>query len=148
MTQVPSELKRALVLFRNLKSDKQVLAAFAAAGVVIVGKPPARQPSDPTPTDRESFKRAWGLKTDDELDEAIALQGLVMVSLGDLAEAARTAKHPLIVAKAIVGASGGLESKLSEVVGILRERGCSWTQIGAALGITKQSAWERFSGED
>lgn len=30
----------------------------------------------------------------------------------------------------------------------LRSRGTTWTAIGEALGITKQSAWERFSGED
>lgn len=24
----------------------------------------------------------------------------------------------------------------------------TWTQIGAALGMTRQSAWERFSGEE
>jgi hypothetical protein len=24
----------------------------------------------------------------------------------------------------------------------------SWTRIGAALGVSKQAAWERFSGED
>lgn len=26
-----------------------------------------------------------------------------------------------------------------------RSAGCSWTEIGASLGISKQSAWERFS---
>jgi hypothetical protein len=32
---------------------------------------------------------------------------------------------------------------------VLRARscGCSWTSIGQALGITRQAAWERFSGE-
>jgi hypothetical protein len=25
---------------------------------------------------------------------------------------------------------------------------CTWARIGAALGITRQSAWERFSGGD
>jgi ATP-dependent Clp protease ATP-binding subunit ClpX len=30
----------------------------------------------------------------------------------------------------------------------LRERGVSWARIGDALGMTRQSAWERFSGED
>jgi ATP-dependent Clp protease ATP-binding subunit ClpX len=29
-----------------------------------------------------------------------------------------------------------------------RSRGITWTRIGAALGMTRQSAWERFSGED
>ncbi|MHB1499043.1 MAG: ClpX C4-type zinc finger protein [Acidimicrobiales bacterium] len=30
----------------------------------------------------------------------------------------------------------------------LRARGVSWARIGDALGMTRQSAWERFSGED
>jgi hypothetical protein len=30
-------------------------------------------------------------------------------------------------------------------VGILRERGVSWAQIGQALGVSKQAAWKRFA---
>jgi hypothetical protein len=30
----------------------------------------------------------------------------------------------------------------------LRERGMSWARIGEALGMTRQSAWERFSAEE
>jgi len=30
-------------------------------------------------------------------------------------------------------------------VDVLRKRGMSWTQIGEALGISRQAAWERFS---
>jgi ATP-dependent Clp protease ATP-binding subunit ClpX len=30
----------------------------------------------------------------------------------------------------------------------LRARGISWAHIGEALGMTRQSAWERFSGEE
>ena len=30
----------------------------------------------------------------------------------------------------------------------LRARGVSWARIGDALGMTRQSAWERFSGEE
>jgi hypothetical protein len=29
-----------------------------------------------------------------------------------------------------------------------RELGATWTRIGEALGMTRQSAWERFSGEE
>jgi ATP-dependent protease Clp ATPase subunit len=35
-----------------------------------------------------------------------------------------------------------------EHVAILRSRGISWTRIGEALQVSKQAAWERFSGED
>ncbi len=34
---------------------------------------------------------------------------------------------------------------LQEHVEILRVRGVSWAQIGDALGISRQAAWERFS---
>jgi uncharacterized protein YukE len=30
----------------------------------------------------------------------------------------------------------------------LRARGVSWSRIGDALGMARQSAWERFSGEE
>jgi ATP-dependent protease Clp ATPase subunit len=33
-------------------------------------------------------------------------------------------------------------------VAALRARGVSWARIGEALGMARQSAWERFSGED
>ena len=39
----------------------------------------------------------------------------------------------------------GKGSQLQWVVELLRSREVSWAQIGAALGITRQSAWERFS---
>ncbi len=33
-------------------------------------------------------------------------------------------------------------------VAALKKRGVSWARIGEALGMTRQSAWERFSGEE
>jgi hypothetical protein len=39
----------------------------------------------------------------------------------------------------------GKGNQLQRVVEILRSREVSWAQIGAALGISRQSAWERFS---
>jgi hypothetical protein len=41
-----------------------------------------------------------------------------------------------------------LDAALHDHVDLLRSRGVSWTRIGAALGVSKQAAWERFSGED
>lgn len=40
-----------------------------------------------------------------------------------------------------------VEQSLCEWVGRLRERGVTWERIGAALGMTSQSARGRFSGE-
>jgi hypothetical protein len=39
----------------------------------------------------------------------------------------------------------GKGNQLQQVVEILRSREVSWAQIGAALGISRQSAWERFN---
>jgi hypothetical protein len=41
-----------------------------------------------------------------------------------------------------------VDAAVHDHVDILRSRGISWTRIGEALGVSKQAAWERFSGED
>jgi hypothetical protein len=41
-----------------------------------------------------------------------------------------------------------IDAAVHDYVDLLRDRGVSWTRIGAALGVSKQAAWERFSGED
>jgi len=43
---------------------------------------------------------------------------------------------------------GALRKLVRHQVNQARESGCSWTEIGGSLGISKQAAWERFSGED
>ena len=40
------------------------------------------------------------------------------------------------------------DAAVHDYVDTLRARGISWTRIGEALGVSKQAAWERFSGED
>ncbi len=40
------------------------------------------------------------------------------------------------------------EANLQRLVTVLRERRMTWARIGAALQVTRQSAWERFSGEE
>ena len=40
------------------------------------------------------------------------------------------------------------EATLKQLVAILRERRVTWARIGTALQVTRQSAWERFSGEE
>jgi hypothetical protein len=48
----------------------------------------------------------------------------------------------------VAAASGQVERHLTSCVRQARTRGITWTRIGEALGMTRQSAWERFSGED
>ena len=63
----------------------------------------------------------WGERTDDELLASLArVQALV----------------------------SQVDAAVHDHVDILRARGISWTRIGEALGVSKQAAWERFSGED
>ena len=64
---------------------------------------------------------AWNERPDDEL-----LTGL--------------AKVQAVVSQA--------DAAVHDYVDVLRSRGISWTRIGDALGVSKQAAWERFSGED
>ena len=48
----------------------------------------------------------------------------------------------------IAALSAQVEWQLTAWVRQARGRGLTWTRIGEALGMTRQSAWERFSGED
>ena len=41
-----------------------------------------------------------------------------------------------------------VDEGVGNIVRILRARGVTWARIGEALGITRQSAWERYSGEE
>jgi hypothetical protein len=41
-----------------------------------------------------------------------------------------------------------VEENLAAWVGKARSLGATWAQVGGALGVTRQSAWERFSGEE
>jgi uncharacterized Zn finger protein len=41
-----------------------------------------------------------------------------------------------------------VDREVASVVRGLRARGVTWTRIGEALGMTRQSAWEKYSGED
>ena len=48
----------------------------------------------------------------------------------------------------IAAVSGQVEENLTQAVRRARALGATWARIGAALDMTRQSAWERFSGEE
>ena len=48
----------------------------------------------------------------------------------------------------MAAAGAQVESNLTRFVRRARELGATWASIGASLDMTRQSAWERFSGED
>ena len=48
----------------------------------------------------------------------------------------------------IAAAGAQVEQYLASGVRRARQLGTTWARIGVTLGMTRQSAWERFSGED
>ena len=48
----------------------------------------------------------------------------------------------------MAAAGAQVEQNLSRFVLRARALGATWAAIGTALGMTRQSAWERFSGEE
>jgi hypothetical protein len=55
---------------------------------------------------------------------------------------------PLVLLVTLANGSAKVEDKIQKLVAFCRSAGKSWSQIGQALGMTKQSAWEKFSGEE
>ena len=48
----------------------------------------------------------------------------------------------------VAAAGAQPERQLALLVGKARARGITWARIGAALAMTRQAAWQRFSGEE
>jgi hypothetical protein len=63
-------------------------------------------------------------------------------------EEAMTDEEILALLPRIASVSAQTDASLQRLVTLLRGRGVTWTRIGAALQVTRQSAWERFSGEE
>jgi ClpX C4-type zinc finger protein len=60
-----------------------------------------------------------------------------------------TSLEEILAALPRVAAAGQqAQEYLTHWVRQARSLGGTWAQIGAALGMTRQSAWERFSGEE
>jgi DNA-directed RNA polymerase specialized sigma24 family protein len=52
---------------------------------------------------------------------------------------------PLTVIDGITAGVKGMEPPLRQAVKLARRQGHTWEEIGKALGVSRQSAWERFS---
>jgi hypothetical protein len=72
------------------------------------------------------------------------------VSLALPQDVARSAGDvdPLVMLVMLAFGRARVDDKMEEVVAVCRARGKTWTQIGETLGISKQAAWERYSGEE
>ena len=62
-----------------------------------------------------------------------------------LVATSRLPSDPLAALRALAGGQVELERLRREYVGEARRRGVSWAQIGDALGLSRQSAWEYFT---
>jgi len=54
-------------------------------------------------------------------------------------------RDPLGVIRGLAESMRGVQRLVPAVVNLAREQRYTWAEIGDALGITRQSAWERFS---
>lgn len=62
-------------------------------------------------------------------------------------EQVRSVEEVLAVLPDVAAAGLQVEEHLLEWIRKARSLGASWARVGEALQITRQSAWERFSGE-
>jgi hypothetical protein len=87
-------------------------------------------------------------------DECVALCALVIegkpASVPQLApwDYATSVEEALANLPRIAAAGAQVERNLTGFVRKARALGATWARIGEALGMTRQSAWERFSGEE
>ena len=58
------------------------------------------------------------------------------------------AEQALDLMPKMAAAGAQAEANLTTLVRRARTLGATWAKIGEALGMTRQSAWERFSGEE
>jgi hypothetical protein len=86
-------------------------------------------------------------------NECVALCNDILRDAGDTPTPAwqweaMTVEELLASLPKIASVATQLEDNLAVWVQRARGRGISWARIGAALGMARQSAWERFSGEE
>jgi len=66
----------------------------------------------------------------------------------DFTELDETGEDPLIPAYTVASAIRDLQVYLEALVKFARTKGHSWALIGEALGMTRQAAWDKYSGEE
>jgi len=107
-----------------------------------MAKPP-KPPTPPKPPGpkRKRAARRVSVSLHIELDE----DGYCQITWGRDGE---VDDDPLGYLKAIRKGAGVLEEQgIKDAVRAARRQRMSWTEIGDALGVTRQSAWEKYSDE-
>jgi ATP-dependent Clp protease ATP-binding subunit ClpX len=86
-------------------------------------------------------------------DECVAICNKVLAQVGDGAHdfpksdwpANLPSENLLALLKTQIATVEDTRERLQVSIDILRKRDVSWADIGTALGISRQAAWERFS---
>jgi len=73
---------------------------------------------------------------------------LHLIMQADFTELDEIGEDPLISAHTVARSIRELQEYLEALVRFARTKGHSWTLIGEALGMTRQAAWDKYSGED
>jgi hypothetical protein len=73
---------------------------------------------------------------------------LHLIMTTDFTELDEVGEDPLISAHTVARSIRELQEYLEALVRFARTKGHSWTLIGEALGMTRQAAWDKYSGED
>lgn len=81
----------------------------------------------------DKFGSAEGLRS-------ISLRSMPQLPWDEMSDTEILAKLPMIAATATQ-----VTWFLGDWVQLARDRGLSWTEIGQALGVSRQAAWERFA---
>jgi ClpX C4-type zinc finger protein len=70
-----------------------------------------------------------------------------LTTMADVQQNLRDDEDLLALLPKVAAAGAQPERQLALLVGKARARGITWAKIGAAMGMTRQAAWQRFSGE-
>jgi hypothetical protein len=88
-------------------------------------------------------------------DHETDLAGLVVRNRGGQFDArvrfalnASKVEEPLLMLLHVTAAMDLLDDRRRDLVAECRRRGRSWADIASALGVTRQSAWDRYSEPD
>ena len=73
---------------------------------------------------------------------------VIRITLPNDLEEIASGFSPAFVLMGLSDVGRRLEEKTAEAVRSCRQHGLSWDTIGAALGVTRQSAWRRFGSVD
>jgi hypothetical protein len=80
-----------------------------------------------------------GQDTKQVLDEALSALGVLRNMRWDTGDAG-------VDLHLLTSLLEALTSRLPGAVAEARQKGCSWAEIGDLLGVTRASAWQRYSG--